>query len=112
MIKTYTWDEIDCEVREYEPSELDALYKATEEGGWEYQEEPLPNGVQVLKTDRHFALETTAATRLQALEKFMEFDTFMEFASERDLKMVAIILEGRAERIRKELNNREERKAQ
>jgi len=58
--KLHTWDELLLEIQQYEtPAELAELAEATKEGGWEHHK-TLPNGVEMLKTDRHFALQVMA----------------------------------------------------
>lgn len=62
----FAWDELANEVKERDPDEL---RECNQEGGWEY-DGSLPNGVAVLRTDRHVALECWADTIEQAREMF------------------------------------------
>jgi hypothetical protein len=113
MSKLFAWDEcnVDGGIQVYEtPQEEGEMRKASQEGGWEYKE-TLPNGVQVYRTDRHFGVEVRAETRLEALEKFLAFDTFLEFVSDRELRMMKVITEGRVERLKDEIARREHNKA-
>ena len=75
MKKLFAWDELGCELEERDPDELRAL---NEEGGWEFHHS-LPNGVSVLSTDRHFALEVYAESKEEAHAKMMEFGTYAEY---------------------------------
>lgn len=78
MSKLFAWDEIGDELEERDADELRAL---NEEGGWQYQE-TLPNGVAVLSTDRHYALEVHAATKEEAHQKMMAFDYYERWHKE------------------------------
>ena len=66
----YAWDELGNEIVNWGQENPDA--EREENMGWEYSK-LLPNGVVVLKTDRHFALETWAKDQEEAHNKFMEF---------------------------------------
>jgi len=80
-LKLFTWCELDFHSTGDEAitklSEPDAR-AADKEGGWELKEH-LPNGVLVLSTDRHFALEVWAADRAEAHAKFLEFPYYREW---------------------------------
>ncbi len=69
MTKTlFAWDEIDTGLTAREP---DKLLKLNREGGWEYQGMH-PNGVAILSTGRHQALECWATSDAEAHRMMME----------------------------------------
>lgn len=77
MLKMFAWDELNNEVYEQQGTakvqrEIDA------ETGWQYQE-VLPNGVVVLATDRHYALECWACDKDSAHSKFLQFPYYKKF---------------------------------
>ena len=74
----FTWDEISCEITEWngpkEEAEMDANSK---ESGFTF-DSMLDNGVEVWKTDRHYGLNTRAANKEEAHEKFMAYPLYQE----------------------------------
>ena len=80
-MELYRWDELAAELT-LAPTDANKRRAIDREGSWEYFE-LLPNGVVVLMTDRHVALQCWAADANDADVKFSEHPTYVEFYNDR-----------------------------
>jgi hypothetical protein len=79
MMNLYCWDELGFEITSWGQENPDPTRE--ENMGWEYSK-LLPNGVVVLRTDRHFALETWAEDVVEAHNKFLKFPYYAEMVDD------------------------------
>ena len=78
MTKLWAWDELGMTTESYDEHEAWDLVEGSVEGGWELSE-TLPNGTQVWRTDRHFALQCRANSIEEAILRFSTYDLFREY---------------------------------
>ena len=75
----YSWDEIGDEIQIEE--DIPDLRRRSDEIGMTFQH-VMPNGVAVLKTDRHFGLECWATDQNDADVKFTAHPVYAQFYDE------------------------------
>jgi hypothetical protein len=76
MNKLFTWDEIDNELRERQCEEA---WITSWEGGWRTEGWTEDGKVAILRTDRHTALETWAASEEEAHANFLKVSIYLEY---------------------------------